>query len=395
MSRKLAHIEEIAWIKELEGADNIQKAGVLGWVVIIRKGEFAVGDKCVFFEIDSKLPEKEWSKFLEPKHYKVKTYKLSKFNVIGQGLALPIDGIPELEGRELNIGDDVTDLLDVKYSVLEDNYRKSRRVSKEMKYQRMMARHPKLAKKKIIRKMMKTTWGKELLYIIFGRVKDDDIRFPRKFEYIHVTDETRVEALDQSFMENKEPLIQTLKIDGTSSTYILERKPFGRFEYYVCSRNIRQMNETQKTYHDKNVYWDMEFKYHIKDFLMNMLKEHKDWKYVCLQGESAGMGVQGNPHKLNDTKLYGFNFIDSVNGRWNSIEARELCADYGIEWVPIISGNYILPDTMEELKLQADGDISEYLEGGSGLREGFVYRSPDGKRSFKNVSREYLLKHHA
>ena len=85
--RSLAHIEKIEWIKEIKGADNIELIGVLGWECIAKKGEFKVGDLCVYFEIDSKLPEKDWSEFLRPKHFKVKTLKLGKFNVISQGLA--------------------------------------------------------------------------------------------------------------------------------------------------------------------------------------------------------------------------------------------------------------------------------------------------------------------
>ena len=54
--RALAHIEQIAWIKPIEGADNIELIGVLGWVCIAKKGEFQVGDTCIYFEIDSKLP---------------------------------------------------------------------------------------------------------------------------------------------------------------------------------------------------------------------------------------------------------------------------------------------------------------------------------------------------
>ena len=57
--------------------------------------------------------------------------------------------------------------------------------------------------------------------------------------------------------------------------------------------------------------------------------------------------------------------------------------------VIIIDENYILPDDFEEFKLSADGQstISNVP------REGFVYRSLDGSQSFKNVSREFLLKH--
>ena len=44
---------------------------------------------------------------------------------------------------------------------------------------------------------------------------------------------------------------------------------------------------------------------------------------------------------------------------------------------------------METLKLDADGECIV----GTGLREGWVYRSLDGQRSFKNVSRKYMMKH--
>lgn len=192
-------------------------------------------------------------------------------------------------------------------------------------------------------------------------------------------------------LKNKDPWIKTTKIDGTSATYILERKKFGKYEFYVTSRNVRQRTPDQKNYHDTdtNVYWDMVFKYHIYDFLRKMLDQHKSWKYVCLQGEIAGPNIQGNPHKFNDVRFFGFNFIDSENGRWNSVDAKNTCGYYGIPWVPIVDTNYILPDDFEEFKLSADGECE--APGASGLREGYVYRSQDGKQSFKNVSREYLI----
>lgn len=57
--RALAHIEKIEWIKPIEGADNIELIGVLGWVCIAKKQEFKVGDKAVYIEIDSKCPEND------------------------------------------------------------------------------------------------------------------------------------------------------------------------------------------------------------------------------------------------------------------------------------------------------------------------------------------------
>ena len=61
--RALAHTEKVEWVKPIEGADNIELIGVLGWTCIAKIGEFKEGDICAYIEIDSKVPEKEWSEF--------------------------------------------------------------------------------------------------------------------------------------------------------------------------------------------------------------------------------------------------------------------------------------------------------------------------------------------
>lgn len=117
----------------------------------------------------------------------------------------------------------------------------------------------------------------------------------------------------------------------------------------------------------------------------------------CTSGRNCGISengyaIQGNPHKFDTLRFFGYNFIDSQKGRWGSVEARDLTAQYGIEWVPIVDENYILPDNFEEFKLSADGPCE--APESSGLREGYVYRNvADPNLSFKNVSRLYLIKH--
>lgn len=61
----------------------------------------------------------------------------------------------------------------------------------------------------------------------------------------------------------------------------------------------------------------------------------------------------------------------------------------GMKWVPIL-GEVLIPDDMELVKKLATG---KSIVNPKVMREGLVYRSLDGKDSFKNVSREYLLKH--
>lgn len=378
--RALAYTTRVGEISKIEGADNIELISVLGWKVIAKIGEFHEGDLCVYFEIDSKLPEKEWSEFMRAKHFKVKTMKLGKFGVISQGLALPI-GVFDVEiPNEENV--DVTELLGVTYSVEEDNARK--KVDPDAKYKAMASRKPNIFKKPWARWMMKRAWGRKIMFFFFGKKKDNPRGFP---SFVSKTDEERVENQPWRIGDGKTYLC-TEKLDGTSCTYVLERKGKKKFEFYVCSRNVRQQDEKQECYHDHNIYWDLAFKYNIEAALRDILTLRPDLKWVCIQGEGVG-SVQGNPLKLAEDDLYVFNFKDSAVGRWGSYEARILLDKYGIKWVPIL-GEVQMPDTMEELKQLATG---RSVVNPNVMREGLVYRSLDGSDSFKNVSREYLLKH--
>lgn len=382
--RALAHIEEIAWIKPIDGADNIELIGVLGWVLIAKIDEFKVGDKAVFVEIDSKCPaDDERFAFLEKKHYKVKTMKFGKFKCFSQGLALPLTLFPELSDRKL--GDDVTKELRITYSSEEDRKRKSNKVDPNAKYKAMAARHKEFFSKPIIRKIMRYDIGRKLLFLFFGKKKDNPKQFP---SWIVKTDENRIENCP-FYLESNEEWVQTEKIDGTSCTYAVDRMKRGKnkFEFVVCSRNVRQADRDQECYHDSNIYWELADKYNIEKILIDYAIAN-NYDRVVLQGEGTG-SVQGNPYKLKKNRLFVFNLV--VEGvRKGTREMAKFCDDNNLEHVPIINEHYKTPDTMEEIKLQADGFsiINPKVK-----REGFVYRSLDGQQSFKNVSREYLLKH--
>lgn len=385
--RALAYIARITEIKNIEGADNIQQGKVNGWPIIIKKGEFNEGDIGVFFEIDSRVPETNpVFDFLAPKKFKVKTMKLNKFGVFSQGLLMPIALFPEIKTAEVHT--DVTDQLGIKYAVDEDNERKAAKVNKDKKYQSMAARHVKLFRKPFFRWLMRREWGRKLLFVFFGKKKDNPHGWPTHFEYIHKTDEERCENLPW-VLGYERPLIVTEKLDGTSSTYILERKGKNKYEFYVLSRNVRQADENQACYHDHNIYWDMAFKYNIETKLREYMEKYPLLTYVCVQGESVG-SVQGNPLKLTEDDLYVFNFIDSLNGRWASTAAREIIEDMGMQFVPILDNEFMMPTDMEEFKQMA---TAPSVVNPNVMREGIVLRDPINDFSFKNVSREYLMKH--
>ena len=384
--RALAYVVTIDEIKPIEGYDRVEYARTNGWWVIISKNDnLKVGDKCVYFEVDSKVnANDERFVFLEKRNYKIKTQKMCK--VISQGLLMPLSLFPEIGDADINT--DVTEKLKVTYAEQEDNARKGKG-DPDAKYKSMAARHQKIFKKKWARWLMRRTWGKKLMFLIFGRKKDKPLAFPTHFPFVHKTDEERCENLINVVLGYERPLIVTEKLDGTSSTYILERLGKNKFEFYVLSRNVRQKTIDQKCYHDKNIYWDMALKYNIEQHLKDYLNVNPDLKYVCIQGESVG-SVQGNPLKLKEDDFYAFNFIRSDTGRVSSIDGQKIVADMGIKWVPILDTNYMMPTDMEEFKQFA---TAKSVVNPNVMREGIVLRDPTNDFSFKNVSREYLLKH--
>ena len=77
MQRKLVSIQRVESVAPIAGADAIDQARVMGWTVVIKKGELAPGDPCVFFEIDSVLPDgAPWAEFLRARGFRVRTLKL-------------------------------------------------------------------------------------------------------------------------------------------------------------------------------------------------------------------------------------------------------------------------------------------------------------------------------
>lgn len=110
MERSLAHIEIIESIIPIENADNLELATVLGWQCVIKKDEFNVGDKIIYCEIDSVLPDRPEYEFLRSRNFRIRTIKLR--GVLSQGLILPIEsslGTPNI----YNVGDDVTEDLGI------------------------------------------------------------------------------------------------------------------------------------------------------------------------------------------------------------------------------------------------------------------------------------------
>lgn len=407
--RELAYVVKIDNILSIEGADKVEQAVVGGWHIMVRKEQFKIGDYAIYFEIDSKVPQREPFMFLANKHFKIKTQKYFKGTVISQGLLMSFDdfkddfgGAPlwlattigiinnkKLVGRDpLEEPIFLTKELGVTYAVEEDNKRKSNIT----KYDKMYQRHLELFKKhKILRKIFSYTWGKKILFIFLGK-KRDTRNWPA---WVVKTDEERVQNMPFLFPGDPDKKwVVTEKIDGTSTTFTMKGKGRKK-EYYVCSRNVNfdKPEKMDNCYYNTNVYLEMAEKYSIENILSDILQKNSNLDFVTIQGETYGEGVQKRNYGLNNHQFMAFNLIygykDGTKKRFNPIEMTTILKEYNLPCVPILE-TITLPKTMDEMIAYADG--ASQIDGQ--LREGVVLRTLDGVESFKSVSNDFLIKYH-
>ena len=400
--RELAYVVLIDGIEPIPGYDRVEHALVGGWRVIVQKDQFKVGDPAIYFEIDSRVPaDRECFAFLEKRHYKVKTLKMCK--TLSQGLLMHASDfgwtIGNVEPETPYIMDDeriphyvndesrfLTKKLGVTYADDEDNQRKAAPVDK---YKKMASRHQKLFKKPFIRWMMRHGWGRKLLFFFFGKKKDKKNGWPT---WVQKTDEERVQNMPW-ILNSTDKWIATEKIDGTSTTFTMKRGKFGHKSFYVCSRNVCFGEENKPCYYDTNVYWEMAKKYDIYNVLSAMLDAHPHDEWITLQGETYGAGVQKREYSLDGHDFAAFNLIFSSRGRVGTTEMITILSEYNVPCVPVVKAHIDFTDkfaTLEDMLLWAEGNSQ--IDGLP--REGIVFRTLDGQKSFKAVSNSFLLKYH-
>ena len=386
--RELAYVVKIDNIIPIDGADRVEQAVVGGWHIMVRKGQFKIGDKAVYFEIDSKVPEREPYMFLADKHFKIKTQKYFKGTVISQGLLMAFEDFGWAEDK-YEVGTFLTKELEVIYSVEEDNKRKSNIT----KYDKMYQRHLGLFKKsKFLRKMFKSNLGKKILFIFLGK-KRDTRNWP---SWVVKTDEERVQNMPFLFPGDPDKKwIVTEKIDGTSTTFTMKGRK-KKEEFYICSRNVNfdKPEKAENCFYETNVYIEMAEKYNMESVLRNILENHQEFEFVTIQGETYGANIQKRDYGLTGHDFMAFNLIfgykDGRVERLNPIDMTSILVNtYNIPCVPVLD-TIILPDTMDEMIAYANG--KSLVDGG--MREGVVLRTLDGVESFKAVSNDFLIKYH-
>jgi len=276
--RKLATIQTISELHPIPEADAIEVAKIKGWNVVVKKGEFEVGDKCIYCEIDSILPETEWSEFLRKSNFRIKTVRLR--GQISQGICFPIS-ILENYGEVDDYTGTFEQFLIMSYNdevgMREYDLGEQFSIEDDVDVTNLL---------KVTKYVPKTFDGDG--GFLSGKMKGN---FP---SFLIKTDETRIQNLKgivDAYAGTE--CIVTEKIDGCSATFFYKDGEFG-----VCSRN-REVAED-----DINVFWKMVRKYKIEENLRNIGRN------IAIQGEIVGPKIQGNKLKLIETDLYVFDIFD-------------------------------------------------------------------------------------
>lgn len=345
--RKLATVDTITALRPIPGADAIEVATVRGWDVVVRKDAYRVGQKIVFFEVDTLLPvDDPRFAFLAPRGIKtvdveggsvsghvLRTVKLR--GQVSQGLVMSADELglrtPGDDVDGLPDGSDLTEALGV------------------FKYEPPIPAH------------------------LAGQVAGV---FPTRFA--PKTDAERAQNLTDAWAElaaHPAGWVATEKVDGSSVTIIADPDD-GRIRY--CSRNLEQKPTP-------------ELSSRVVDERIGLSAVLEPGMVV--QAEIAGPGIQGNPLRLSDVRLVVFNVLDARRNylprdQWPSVALRYAA--------PVLE--LAFPATAADAVAQAAGLTSAITPGARAegvvwhTRDGRTLTVLDGRACFKAINNVYLLK---
>ena len=367
--RNLASIQKISKLEPIPNADTIEKATVLGWELVVKKGEFKEGDLCVYCEIDSVLPERPEFEFLRTKKFRIKTIKFK--GQISQGICFPLSILPD--DIIIEEGKDVTEILNIEKYEPPQELKMAKQVNK--------IQYPEWTPQWLQKIMHKFSFIRN-----YYRKHSHQKSFP---SLIPKTDETRVQILQPLLDKYVGTLCYyTEKLDGSSITIYKINGKFG-----VCSRNL-DLHKNKS-----NKYWETVLEHDLE----RKIKKNFGKTDIVLQGELIGEGIQANKYKLKGRDIYFFNIYFPKQKRYGSYEELLIhCSAIGEKTVPLLNDNYILTNSIPDLVKISDGkSLLANIP-----REGIVIRpSQDiidnefGKYlikqrvSFKVVNPKFLLKY--
>lgn len=349
--RKIASVVTIESVEKMFEKDRIVCAHMVenAYEVII-PNTFKVGDKMVFIQEGSVLPETETWEFLRKRCYNetwkgfiIKPMTMGKkeakdengnpvagTRVKSWGLAVGLNecGLTDDQVKKLKAEDDITDLLNIR------------------KYEPEEDASPKAGSKKAYPKWVKFCLSHVLTRWI-GRIyqkrhQNSSGGFPTNL--VQKSDETTLQNMKGTLEKFAETRCYTsAKIEGQSFTVVPTFKKTKYTGAYVCSRNNAYNLE------DKSTFWDCMRKYNIVNGLKNLYKE--TGKSYIIQGEQVGEGIRDNIYNFKGNVWFVYLVIDYETGKQLTLdEMISVCGKLGLQTVPIIDRDVLLKDIMPNLE---------------------------------------------
>ena len=376
INRKLVTIRIVSEIKPISNADNIELAIVDGWQCVVKKGEFQVGNRGIYFEIDSFIPlskepgnspfeflrkdAREWNGLFG---VRIKTIKLR--GQISQGLLFSPKSIPSpLPLKRGEYLDDLTGHFNVvkwEKIVEEQEVRKDSWIDPIVRFF-----VPKAYRKTVFELIYKSWFFSE-------KMKRRTSSFPK---FIPKTDQERVQNILSKVLGSTEIYSVSCKMDGSSMSVWVNEGKFG-FASRNCTLGVK----------DGSKFAEVVNRYDLPNKLPKGIKGD-----FAIQGELCGPGIQENYEQLDEIDFFVFDVYSISEQRYLTLGER----------IEFLEGLDIPLKTVPELgmaSLSQFKSIDDYLAFAEGpsfknpKREGVVFKNVhNGNDSFKVVSNSYLLR---
>jgi RNA ligase (TIGR02306 family) len=303
MSSLIVPVTEIEKLLPHSNADALELAQVLGWQLVVRKGEYQAGDRIVYFPIDTVLPLELSERFGVTKYLSKQRIKCAKLR--GEpsfGLAVKPDR------DDWQLGENVADYYGV------SKYEPPVRVGAGDAEQA----HP---------------WF----------VEYTDIENMRNFPTI---------------FEPGETVILTEKVHGTN-----DRVGLVEGQLMAGSRAVRRRQPADEAKFASNIYWYPLALEPVRKLVETLGSENQQ---VILFGEVYGSKIQSFHYGLKGVLGFrAFDLL--INGRYMDWpEFQQLCELFGVETVPVVATVPFELETIKQLsegKTMLMGEDAHIREG--------------------------------
>jgi len=370
-NNSVCFVATINEIKNIEGADNIQLGVIGGWNCIIKKDSHKVGDLVICATTDAVIPQ-TLSDNLGVTNYlrkggRVRTIKLK--GVYSECLIIPLS---VLVGKVKTIqttfdGMDCMEVLEI------------------FKYEPPIKQITLASGRKI-------KWRDNQnfhIYYKFPNLKNVQGMFTESDE-VQIT--SKRHGTNSRFgicLKSKLSILDKIKLYLNTNLGIGGSKwKWVNYEFVVGSHNCEKGSDSNG-YYDKNVWFDIEKKYNIKNKLWDLVKEDE---YVgsglVLYGEIFGPGIQKNyDYGLKEIIFEAFDI--TIDGMYVSPFSTEIiCSDFiKLPHVPILyKGKW-------SQEIQDSFTFNRFIPGTKLPEEGIVIKINTGERNkvAKVINPDYLI----